>query len=158
MCLGGLWNVTLPVTVVAAAVLRGFQQPMRHSLFRCHGSVAASGTILAHPGENGADFSATRRRLCCKKRPGFLLNSCLHMSLNPWCHGHGHECRIVSSWAMAVASCVVVVDLPVRQVFLLQAVHCIAAWLGPDFLFFGGAGFWPDFLFILRHHSGRAKK
>ena len=33
---------------------------------------------------------------------------------------------------MAVASCVVVVDLPVRQVFLLQAVHRIAAWLGPE--------------------------
>ena len=33
---------------------------------------------------------------------------------------------------MAVASCVVVVDSPVRQVFLLQVVHCIAAWLGPE--------------------------
>ena len=61
MCLCGLWNVTLPVIVAAAAVLRGFQQPMRHSLFRCHGSVAASGTIFALLGEHGADVSATRR-------------------------------------------------------------------------------------------------
>ena len=59
----------------------------------------------------------------------FFSNPCSHMSLNPWCHRHGHECRILSSWAMAVASCVVVVDPPVRQVFLLQVVHCIAAWL-----------------------------
>ena len=33
---------------------------------------------------------------------------------------------------MAVASCIVVADLPVRQLFLLQPVHCIAAWLGPE--------------------------
>ena len=33
---------------------------------------------------------------------------------------------------MAVASCIVVADLPVRQFFLLQPVHCIAAWLGPE--------------------------
>ena len=62
----------------------------------------------------------------------FLSNQCSHMSLNPCCHGHGHECRIVFSCAMAVVPCFVVVDLPVRKVFLLQAVHRIAAWLGPE--------------------------
>ena len=57
----GFWNVTLPVTVAASAALPGFQQPLRHILSRCHGSVAAS--------EHGVDVSVTRRRLCCRKRP-----------------------------------------------------------------------------------------
>ena len=41
----GLWNVNLPVTVAAAALLLGFRWPLRHSLFRCHGSAAASTTF-----------------------------------------------------------------------------------------------------------------
>ena len=45
ICLCGLWNVNLPVTVAAAALLLGFQWPLRHSLFRCHGSAAASTTF-----------------------------------------------------------------------------------------------------------------
>ena len=65
---------------------------------------------------------------CAAGRDLFFAIPVLHLFLNSRCHGH--ECRIVFSWAMAVASCVVVVDLPVGQVFLLQVVHCIAAWLG----------------------------
>ena len=51
----------------------------------------------------------------------------LSLGVNPCCHGHGHECRIVSFSAMVVASCVAVVDFPVRQAMSLQVVHRIAA-------------------------------
>ncbi len=33
---------------------------------------------------------------------------------------------------MAVVPCFVVVDLAVRKVFLLQEVHRLAEWLGPE--------------------------
>ena len=71
------------------------------------------------------------------------------MSLNPCCHSHGHECRIVFSCAMAVVPCFVVVDLPVRKVFLLQAVHRIAEWLGPESAVLRGRTFLVWGVFVL---------
>ena len=79
MCLCGLWNFILPVTVAVAAVLRRFHQPMRHFLSLFHGSVAASGMILALLGEHGSDVSATRRRLCCRKIPFFVIPVLAHV-------------------------------------------------------------------------------
>ena len=41
-------------------------------------------------GEHGSYVLATRRRVCCRKRL-FLSYWCSHMTLNPWCHGHGQQ-------------------------------------------------------------------
>ena len=54
---------------------------------------------------------------------------------------------------MAVVPCFVVVDLPVRKVFLLQAVHRIAEWLGPESAVLRGRTFlvWGVFVLFVSH-------
>ena len=64
ICLCGLWNVNLPVTVAAAAALLGFQRPLAVKEIR----------LLPHQEDPGGRARRSQEASRKQKEPGYLIS------------------------------------------------------------------------------------